>query len=85
MGEARSRQYWAHTSSVLALLANLHRDPKKTRLYKPADFNPHLRGREVTIRKVGVSVLKQVFVNQAGDWRPEAVGAADAHDPPPSQ
>ncbi len=63
MGEARSQQAWAHTSSVLALLVNVHRDSKKTRAYKPADFNPHLRKSPVTIQKVGISVLKQVFLS----------------------
>jgi hypothetical protein len=62
MGESRSQQAWAHTSSVLALLANIHRDSKKTRAYKPADFNPHIRKSSVTIQKVGISVLKQVFI-----------------------
>lgn len=63
MGEARSQQAWAHTSSVLALLANVHRDSKKTRAYKPADFNPHMRKTPVIIQKVGISVLKQVFIS----------------------
>lgn len=67
MGEARSRQAWAHTSSVLALLANVHRDSKKTRAYKPADFNPHIRKTSVTIQKVGISVLKQVFVSNRSE------------------
>ncbi len=63
MGEAKSQQAWAHTSSVLALLANLHRDSKKTRAYKPADFNPHIRKTPVPIQKVGISLLKQVFIS----------------------
>ena len=67
MAEARGRERWAHTSSVLALLANAHRDPKKTSAFKPADFNPYLRAKETPLPKVGVQVLKQVFV----DHRPE--------------
>lgn len=63
MGEARSRQAWAHTSCVLALLANVHRDAKKTRVYKPADFNPHLRKVHAPFPQVGIGVLKQVFVD----------------------
>lgn len=62
MAEARSQQAWAHTSSVLALVANLHRDPKRTRAYKPGDFNPHVRRKPVTTAKLGINVLKQVFV-----------------------
>jgi len=64
MGEAASRQRWAHTSAVLALLANAHRDPKKGRPFQPADFNPHLRQKEPVVAKVGIAVLKQVFVDR---------------------
>jgi plasmid replication initiation protein len=63
MAEARSRQAWAHTSSLLAMLANIHRDPKKTRAYKPADFNPHASSRKLSVAKVDIEVLKQVFVS----------------------
>jgi hypothetical protein len=31
MAEARGRESWAHTSAILALIANVNRDPKKTR------------------------------------------------------
>jgi hypothetical protein len=41
MAEARCRERWAHTSSVLALMANLNRDPKKTRAFRPSDFAPY--------------------------------------------
>ena len=50
-----------HTSSILALVANVNRDPKKSRAFKPADFNPHAK-MPVSI-KADISVLKQVFVN----------------------
>ena len=63
MAEAKSQQVWAHTSAVLAMLANVHRDSKKTRVFKPADFNPHAKPSRPTITKVGISVLKQVFVD----------------------
>ena len=33
---------WERTSSVMALVANINRS-KKTRAYKPADFNPYAR------------------------------------------
>lgn len=63
MGEAKSQQLWAHTSALLAMLANVHRDPHKTRAYKPAEFNPHLR-RPEKLPKVGIAALKQVFVDR---------------------
>jgi len=64
MAEARCRERWAHTSAVLALIANVHRDPKRSRVFKPADFNPHQRGKEKTVARVGIQVLKQVFAQQ---------------------
>jgi hypothetical protein len=66
MAEARSSQQWAHTAAVLALLANAHRDPKKIRPFTPADFHPHLRRKEPVAAKVGIAVLKQVFVDRPG-------------------
>lgn len=68
MAEARGRQLWAHTSALLALLANVHRDPKKGRPFEPADFDPHRRSRaggkkrQADLPKVGIGILKDVFV-----------------------
>lgn len=64
MAEAAGRHRWAHTSAVLALVANAHRDPKKGRPFTPADFNPYLRRKEPVVAKVGIAVLKQVFVDR---------------------
>ncbi len=61
MAESRSQDNWAHTSAILALVANVNRDPKKSRAFKPADFNPHAQ-KTVSI-KADISVLKQVFVD----------------------
>ena len=46
MTEARSQDLWGHTSSVLALIANVNRDPKKSRPFSPKDFNPHAARRK---------------------------------------
>jgi hypothetical protein len=65
MAEARCRERWSHTSAVLALLANCHRDPrKKPTPYKPADFNPYQRRRERTTHQASIEVLKRVFVDR---------------------
>jgi hypothetical protein len=64
MAEARSRQAWNHTSAILAMLANVHRDVKKTRAFKPADFHPHRRGEKQSVPKAEIGVLKQVFVDR---------------------
>ncbi len=64
MAEARSQQLWSHTSSVMALLANIHRDLKRSRSFKPSDFNPHAKPSPPPLPKVGIQVLKQVFVDR---------------------
>lgn len=64
MAEGRSRDAWWHTSHLMCLVANANRDPKKTRPFKPADFDPHLRKKEPVVAKVGIDVLKQVFVDR---------------------
>lgn len=58
MAEARGRDRWAHTSSVMALIANVNRDPKKGLAFRPSDFNPYARKREggipVTAENIGL-------------------------------
>lgn len=63
MAEGRSRERWAHTSSLLALMANAHRDPDASHVYKPGDFNPHYQRPEPIVGKADIGVLKQVFVD----------------------
>ena len=40
MAQARQQDNWNHTAALLAMLANVNRDPKKGRAFKPADFHP---------------------------------------------
>ena len=63
MAEARARDNWAHTSAVLALIANVNRDPKKTRPFKPADFDPYAakRTEAVVVDNENIGLLKQAF------------------------
>ncbi|HNO80544.1 MAG TPA: hypothetical protein PKN33_21050 [Phycisphaerae bacterium] len=60
MAEARTRDDWGRTSSLMALLANCNRDPKKTRAYRPSDFDPFKR----TDQPVNgdFNLLREVFV-----------------------
>ena len=61
MAESVARERWAHTSSVLAMLANTHRDPKKTKAFRPADFNPFeakQKKRGIPIRADNIGVLR---------------------------
>lgn len=62
MAEARSRERWQHTSTILAMLANLHRDPRRSRAFRPADFDPFAA--EPQPAKVGIEVLREVFVDR---------------------
>ena len=61
MAEARMREDWRHTSSVMALIANSNRDPKKSRPLKPRDFDPFAKSHQAV--KVGVEILKEVFID----------------------
>ena len=64
MADARGREGWAHTSAILALIANVNRDPKKTRPFKPSDFDPYSAKdrREDAIEVKDMDVLKSAFL-----------------------
>ncbi len=57
MGEA-----WNHTAAVLAMLANVNRDPKKGRALTPRDFHPMAAKGEEPVFKGDVKMLK-MFVD----------------------
>lgn len=42
MADGRAKFEWGIASSLMALLANLNRDPKKGKPFKPSDFNPFI-------------------------------------------
>ena len=71
MAEARAANEWTHTSAVLAMLANTHRDPKKTRVFTPTDFNPleARRRKRVLGRTKDLSILRTVFVENRKEKR----------------
>ena len=64
MAESRSRDRWNHTSAILAMLANVHRDPKKSRKFKPRDFHPDAQPEEQPLpsSKSSFTILRAVFV-----------------------
>jgi len=71
MAEGRGRDEWGRMSSLLALVANVNRDPRRTRAFKPADFNPYEAraagsGGGIPLTKKNIRLLKQVFVNRKG-------------------
>ena len=71
MAEGHSLAAWGHTAAVLAMLANCHRDPKKTRAFRPSDFLPADRhgdprsGRQseevIEIDENNIGLLRQAF------------------------
>ena len=66
MADARQRESWSHTSAVLALVANVNRDAKKTRAFRPSDFNPLAAASKgkCELRTKDLSILKRVFVER---------------------
>jgi len=64
MAEARQQHDWSIASSAMALLANVHRDPKKRRAFKPSDFDPFAASNQRSDEPIpaGVRVLKDVFI-----------------------
>ena len=51
---------------ILALIANVNRDPKKTRAFRPDDFNPFVeqRPKGIPITSANIGMLKRVFVDR---------------------
>lgn len=66
MAEENARDKWNHTASILCLLANLHRDPKKHRPYKPSDFSPFTSrpAKPVEDTEAGFHLMKEIFVKK---------------------
>lgn len=65
MLDGRQRHDWSIAAAVMSVVANTARDPKRSRLLKPTDFDPFNKPphpqRPV---KVDVSVLKDVFIDR---------------------
>ena len=65
MAEGVDRQAWGHTSCLLAMIANVNRDPKKGRARRPSDYNPYARRRPrgIAITKDNIRLLKSLWVD----------------------
>ena len=68
MAEGRSREVWEHTSSILAMIANVNRGKKSDRKFSPLDFDPYRaekkrEAKKQPVEKVDIGVLKTVFVD----------------------
>ena len=69
MAEGLGRERWSHTSLVCALVANAHRDPKRTRPFAPSDFDPYARQdrqQRVIVDKESLAMLKAAFTGPEG-------------------
>ena len=68
MSESRCRFAWSQTSSVLAMLANVNRDPKKTKPFMPADFDPYTAKRQrsnaVMVTKDNIEAMRNAFLGK---------------------
>jgi hypothetical protein len=63
MHDGRSKSTWGHTSVILALIANVNRDPKKSDAFKPSDFDPHARkSASRPLPKVSMKSLKSTLM-----------------------
>ena len=52
------------------MLANIHRDAKRSKVYHPADFNPHATKKQIQPRTmVGIEALKHVFIDRMQEKR----------------
>lgn len=67
MAHGRQRDQWNHTATLLAMLANINRDPKKSRAARPMDFHPMPDGKrrvKPAPIKGDITMLKAVFVDR---------------------
>jgi hypothetical protein len=58
MADARNRAEWGRAASIMALIANVNRDPKKSRAFKPGDFDPFSQRRSGEAPKLKMSEVK---------------------------
>jgi hypothetical protein len=64
MAEGVSKAEWGRTSSIIAMLVNVNRDPKKAPV-KPSDFNPWVKKTVHRIENLGE--LRGFFVRDKVD------------------
>jgi hypothetical protein len=66
MHDGRSKSAWGHTSAIMALIANVNRDPtKKSEPFRVSDFNPYVTKPKTSkpdIPKVKMKSLKNVLM-----------------------
>jgi len=66
MAEGLGRERWDHTSALMALVANVNRDPKKGRAFRPSDFDPYARTDRRVAGKEELALLKEALEARKG-------------------
>ena len=65
MADGAQRSEWSRTSAMMAHLANINRDPKRTRPFKASDFDPFSQASAVSapvvLDKTTIGSLRQVL------------------------
>ncbi len=63
-------QEWNHTALVCSLMANINRDPKKSKEFTLADFHPYMTNKSNCVihdSKLAFEQLKKCFVKPEND------------------
>ena len=66
MVDAREDRQWYHTASIMAMIAEVNRNPKKRRkAFTATQFHPmHITEKPQAIEFVELRVLKAIFVDR---------------------
>jgi hypothetical protein len=64
MADAREKDNWNHTSSLLAMLFNINRDPKKQRAISPEVFNPYITHKAKKDPRMAFAFMKNIWVKE---------------------
>ena len=72
MAQAAGKERWGRCATLMALIANVNRDPKKGRAFRPSDFDPYAdrKSQAIAVDKDNMELLKQAF---AGKSNPKGV------------
>ncbi len=66
MVKARGEFEWEQTSSLMALVINVIRNPKKSKPTNPNDLNPY-KTKEKSLPIVPLSILKEIWCKHSPD------------------
>ena len=66
MAQGKGKDAWSRTSALMALIANVNRDPKRNRAFKPSDFDPYADKKQgrIVVDKENISILRNYFLGE---------------------